>query len=76
MRTALLSAAVVAMSLIGAAGTAEARQGCGLGFHRDFYGYCRPNIGPGPFAYRPYAYRPGFYVHRRIGWYGPRWHRW
>src|SRR6478609_3499213 len=73
-----LPAAVLAAALaapLATAGTAEARDGCGLGFHRGVYGLCRPNLGPWR-AYRPYAYRPAFYGYRRVGWYGPRWHRW
>jgi hypothetical protein len=31
---------------LAAAGTAEARQGCGPGGHRSGYGHCRPNRGP------------------------------
>ncbi|KQP40972.1 hypothetical protein ASF49_19480 [Methylobacterium sp. Leaf104] len=62
------------------AGTAEARDGCGLGFHRGLYGYCRPNLGPrvvyAPYVVRPAFYGPRFYGPRRIGWGGPRWHRW
>jgi hypothetical protein len=71
-------AAIAALSLglvAGAAGAAEARDGCGLGFHRGIYGLCRPNFGPRPFAD---GYGPGF-AHRwhRVGWYGgPRFHRW
>ena len=62
MRTALLSAAALAVGLIGAAGSAEARQGCGIGFHRDIYGYCRPNLAPRPLVYPGIIYRPGFYA--------------
>lgn len=74
----LLPAALLVAGLaapLATAGTAEARGGCGLGFHRGLYGFCRPNLGPRVF-YRPYAYRPAFYGPRRFGWGGPRWHRW
>ncbi len=61
-------------TVVGAAPSAEAAQGCGPGFHRGFYGYCRPNLYR-PFAYRPYGYyRPAFYGPRRWGW-GPRVYR-
>lgn len=30
------------------AATAEAREGCGPGGHRNRFGDCRPNRGPGP----------------------------
>lgn len=58
-----VAAAGLAAPLLLAA-PAEARDGCGLGFHRGFYGFCRPNLGP------------VFYGYPRYGWYGPRWHRW
>ena len=63
MRLKLAGAALLALgTLAGSAGNAEARDGCGPGFHRGFYGYCRPNLyGP-----RFYGYGPAFY--------GPRWH--
>jgi len=57
----------LASGVLLAAPAAEARDGCGPGFHRGFYGWCRPN-------WRPYAYRPGY---RRFGyhrWSGYRWH--
>lgn len=71
MRYAAIAA--LALGLVtGAAGTAEARDGCGPGFHRGFHGVCRPNFGPRPFVYG-YGYRP---YRSRVGWYGgPRFHR-
>jgi hypothetical protein len=69
MRTSWIAAPLLALGLIGAsAGIAEARDGCGPGFHRGFYGYCRPNMW-GPRFYGGYGYR-------RFGWGGPRWHHW
>ena len=71
-----LAVATVALGIFGAsAGAAEARDGCGPGFHRGFYGYCRPNLGYRPFVYRRFLYRPVFYGDRRFA-HGPRWHRW
>ena len=67
LRYAAIAALVLGLAA-GTAGGAEARDGCGPGFHRGFYGYCRPNLGYRPYAFRPYGYRVGFY--------GPRWHRW
>ena len=43
----LLVAFTVTISLL-AASTAEARGGCGLGYHRGPYGGCRVNDGGGP----------------------------
>lgn len=72
MRLKLAGAAVLALGAITAtAGTAEARDGCGPGFHRGWSGWCRPNV-----VYRPVVYRPVYWGYRRVGWYGPRWHRW
>jgi hypothetical protein len=41
-----------------------AEGGCGPGFHRDYYGYCRPNGPP-----------PGYYAPERTRWVcPPGWH--
>lgn len=32
------------------------RNGCGVGWHRGPYGYCRPNAAP--YRYGPYVYAP------------------
>lgn len=73
MRLKLAGAALLALgTLAGTTGIAEARDGCGPGFHRGFYGYCRPNFGP-----RPYAFYGGprwGYGWRHHGWHGG-WHR-
>lgn len=71
IRKFVMSLALVSGVLL-AAPAAEARDGCGPGFHRNFYGWCRPNV-------RPYAYRPDVYgpAYRRFGyhrWGGYRWH--
>jgi hypothetical protein len=52
MRRTIIGIVAVAC-VLGAASAAEAAQGCGIGFHRGPYGYCRPNGGrvvavPGP----------------------------
>ena len=48
---------------------AEARDGCGPGFHRGYYGYCRPNWRP--YVYRPFSYGPAYrhFGYRRWGGY-------
>ena len=57
----LAGAGALALATVLAVGTtAEARGGCGPGFHPNIYGVCRPNFGP----------RLGFYGPRRF--YGPR----
>ncbi|MCJ2126359.1 GCG_CRPN prefix-to-repeats domain-containing protein [Methylobacterium sp. J-077] len=67
-KIAMPLALVGGLLLIGS--SAEARDGCGPGFHRGFYGWCRPNLGYRPFVYAP-AYR--HFGYRRWGG-GPRWH--
>ncbi|CAO4177434.1 GCG_CRPN prefix-to-repeats domain-containing protein [Methylorubrum populi] len=70
----------LAAGLLTTASDAEARDGCGPGFHRGYYGWCRPNLVYRPYAYGPF-YRPwrGYRWHsgyhwRRFGWHGG--HRW
>lgn len=74
----LLPAAVLAAGLaapLAMSAPAEARDGCGPGFHRGVYGWCRPNLRPRA-VFVPYAYRPAFYGPRRFHGGGPRWRRW
>ena len=40
---ALLAIALAAGATLAASSPADARQGCGHGFHRGPYGHCRPN---------------------------------
>lgn len=61
---------------IGAASTAQARQGCGAGFHRNVRGRCVPNartrvvwVEGRYYPGRGYWYRGRWYHHR------VRWHR-
>lgn len=60
----LIIPVALASGVLLAAPAAEARDGCGLGFHRGFYGGCRPNLG-----YRPYAFAPAYrdFGYRRWG---------
>lgn len=44
MKTLVFAAAAMGATVV-AAMPAEARQGCGLGFHRGHYGRCVPNRG-------------------------------
>ncbi|MCE4223501.1 hypothetical protein HCU64_07035 [Methylobacterium sp. C25] len=83
MRSTWIAAPLVALGLLGAsAGIAEARDGCGPGFHRTPWGVCRPNAW-GPRFYGPGVWgRPHYGWHRWGGWGGPRrfgwhggWHR-
>jgi hypothetical protein len=58
------------------AGTAiaptDAREGCGVGYHRGPYGACRPNTGPGPVVVVPGAPVIGVYYGGRGYWDGTR----
>jgi len=47
MNKLLLIAMATGVALVSTA-SADARDGCGPGFHRGPYGHCRPNRGPGP----------------------------
>ncbi len=89
MRSRIITAslaAVMAAGLVGAAtGTAEARDGCGLGFHRGPFGACRPNYwGYVGYGYGNWGSYRGFYHgygwHGGFGWhhgFGHGWgHRW
>ena len=53
---------------LGAASTAQARQGCGVGFHRNFHGRCVPNRG------MHQTWIVGRYYPHRGYWYGGRWY--
>jgi hypothetical protein len=65
--------ALAATACFAAIAPAEARDGCGIGFHRGPYGYCRPDGRPvvvvpaGP-AYGVFYPGRGYWVHRE------RWH--
>jgi hypothetical protein len=75
----LLLGLLVAGAAVTSLSTAEAAGGCGPGFHRGYYGACRPNFGPrrGPPVIG--AFYPGqgywsgghYWGHRR--WYGHGW---
>ncbi len=58
-------ASVIALS---ATAPADARQGCGPGFHRNPYGRCVPNRGP-----REQVWVVGRYYPGRGYWYHNRW---
>lgn len=84
MRLKLAGAALLALGTVfGTGSAAEARDGCGPGFHRGYDGWCRPNLRP--YAYRPvyyarpiYSARPvvyGYGWRRPWGWRHAGWHR-
>ena len=71
---AILAIALAAGAALVASSPADARQGCGPGFHRDYYGHCRPNRGPGVVAVAPGLVIGNFYAGRGY-WDGRRyWH--
>lgn len=66
----LLLIAMAAGAALTAISPAEARQGCGGGFHRGPYGHCRPNRGPAVVAVG--VPRFGVFYHGRGYWDGHR----
>ena len=80
---ALLAIALAAGATLVASSPADARQGCGPGFHRGPYGHCRPNRGnDGVVAVTPggalvvgnfYSGR-GYWDGRRYYQHRTRWH--
>lgn len=48
-----LTAAITAGLALSVVSVAEARDGCGRGFHRIPNGRCVPNLGPGPVVLTP-----------------------
>jgi hypothetical protein len=66
----LLFIALAASAAVTSIAPAEARQGCGPGFHRGPYGACRPNRGPAVVAIG--VPRIGVFYHGRGYWNGRR----
>jgi len=59
----------LATAMVGlAAAPAQAREGCGRGFHRAYNGMCRPNRGT------PMRYVEGHYYAGQGYWYRNRWY--
>ncbi|WP_342779019.1 GCG_CRPN prefix-to-repeats domain-containing protein [Methylobacterium terricola] len=88
MRWSMVAGATILSlgALVGTGTTAEARDGCGPGFHRNWRGWCRPNFGPRVFyapvvGYRTvvvgprWGYRPWGYGYRHVGWHRGGWGR-
>jgi hypothetical protein len=75
MKKFLLGAAALIAAGLANVPAAEAAQGCGPGYGRDSFGYCRPFWGPRP-AYRHYGWHgPRHYRPVRYGWHGHRHYR-
>jgi hypothetical protein len=80
----ILAIALVAGTAFAAASPADARQGCGPGFHRGPYGHCRPNRGDAVVAVAPgglivdrYYSGRGYWDGNRYWQHRTRWHnRW
>ncbi len=76
MKKSLLCIAVAAVALT-AASSVEAAQGCGIGWHRGYYGRCLPNRGPvvaGPWRLGVYYPGRGWWYGHRFWWHRYRWH--
>lgn len=78
MRLKIAGAALLALgTLAGSASVAEARDGCGPGFHRGVYGYCRPNWrGPRWGYHGGWRHRHWGWHHRPYGWHRGWHHGW
>jgi hypothetical protein len=75
----LLALALAAGAAIVTVSPADARQGCGPGFHRGPYGHCRPNRGPvmvapGALIVGNYYRGQGYWDGRRYWRHRYRWH--
>jgi hypothetical protein len=74
----ILALALATGVALGAASAADARDGCGRGFHRGLYGHCRPNynrvvVAPGLVVGNFYDGR-GYWDGRRYWQRRYRWH--
>jgi hypothetical protein len=67
--------ALAAGLALGTATIAEARQGCGPGFHRGPAGHCRPNARGGGIAVTPRGLIVGNFYSGRGYWDGRRYHQ-
>jgi hypothetical protein len=77
MKKLFLATAVAGMALAGLS-SAEAAQGCGPGWHRGYYGHCRPNVAPaygyGPVVIGTYYPHRGWWDGRRYWAHRDHWH--
>jgi hypothetical protein len=75
MKTLLLATAAIG-SLLAVATPADARQGCGPGGHRGYYGHCRANRGHDRVVLRVGTYYPGqgYWDGNRYWQHRYRWH--
>lgn len=74
----ILTAALLVGAALGTASAAQARDGCGAGFHRGPWGHCRPNGYRGRVVVAPrigvfYAGR-GYWDGHRYWRHRDRWH--
>jgi hypothetical protein len=79
----IFALALAAGVAVAAASAADARQGCGPGFHRGPYGHCRPDrgggvmVGPGTLVVGNFYDGRGYWDGRRYWQRRERWHnRW
>ncbi|PYE40589.1 hypothetical protein DFI02_1133 [Rhizobium sp. PP-F2F-G20b] len=76
MKKYLIIVLTTLATLTSLAPVAEARQGCGKGFHRGPAGYCRANRGPRPpVVIIPAGPRVGIFCEGRGYWDGHRYWR-
>jgi hypothetical protein len=72
MMKKIMLIALAAGTVGSAMSPAEARGGCGVGFHRGPYNGCRPNRGPGPVVVAAGVPVVGGYYGGRGYWDGRR----
>ena len=71
----ILAAVGVASAIaLAASAPADARQGCGPGFHRAYNGVCRPNRDT-RMRMRPMRWTEGRYYSGRGYWWHNRWYQ-
>jgi hypothetical protein len=83
MKKLILAALAAGSMIVLAAPAAEAAQGCGPGFHRGYYGHCRPNgpvgrpgvgIAVGPLVIGNFYAGRGYWDGHRYWRHRERWH--
>lgn len=76
----IIAVGLAALATVAAVAPADARDGCGRGYHRGPYGHCRPNwrhgpaVGPGPLVVGRFYNGRGYWNGDRYYWHRERWH--
>jgi hypothetical protein len=78
----IFTLALAAVATIAATSSADARDGCGRGYHRGPYGHCRPNwrngpaivVAPGGLVIDRWYEGRGYWDGHRYWMHRDRWH--